>query len=577
MVRGPMPHLNVRHKDGAAATVRLDRLRMTIGRSIRSDVPLRDPFASRLHAVVQSDGAQVLLVDMGSANGTWLNEHRVAEPRRLHHGDLVRIGDTLLQFLEDERATSLPPAVLLSGGDEDPLPDADTTVVTEGTSTLLSTLAAPLSRRVDPTLPAERDLLGVISKVGVVLLPRTSVTETLHITMQLVFEAIPAERGFLFLREDGQLRCRLAWTREGALDPKTPARLSRSIVSRAFREGSLVLTADAAADPRFAGQRSVQIGAIRSVMAVPLSSGQDAIGVIYVDASIKSRFVESDLTMLATIAAVAAIKIEHEQFRAELVEKRRIQEELKIANEIQMRLLPIAPPRRPGWDLTGVSLPCREIGGDYFDFVQLAPGPAGEERLALALGDVAGKGIGAALLMSSLHAAVRAYASVSASIAELMSKLNEYICENAPSNRFVTLFFGVLDPATGELSYSNAGHNQPILVRADRRVERLVEGGLAVGISPGESYEEARVVLGHGDSLVIFSDGISDSVNPDGEVFGEDRIVDAALAAQGANASALRDRIEESLSLFVGSAAPIDDMTLLIVTRASARAFGGPG
>src|SRR5688572_22147605 len=142
-------------------------------------------------------------------------------------------------------------------------------------------------------------------------------------------------------------------------------------------------------------------------MAVPFSAGQETVGVIYVDAIIKSRFTGSDLTMLATIAAVAAIKIEHEQFRAELVEKWCMQEELKIASEIQGCLLPISPPRFPGWDLTGVLLPCREIGGDYFDFIAY---PGHEGRYGLTLGDVAGKGIGAALLMSSVHAAVWAYA-----------------------------------------------------------------------------------------------------------------------------------------------------------------------
>jgi phosphoserine phosphatase RsbU/P len=150
----------------------------------------------------------------------------------------------------------------------------------------------------------------------------------------------------------------------------------------------------------------------------------------------------------------------------------------------------------------------------------------------------------------------------------VMSKLNEYICENAPSNRFVTLFYGELDPRTGALRYANAGHNHPILVRKNGQVERLVPGGLAIGIAPEEEYEEGAVTLEAGDALVIFSDGISEATNPEGEEFGDDRIVAVARTGHRGSASALRDAIEEAVSQFVGAAPPHDDTTLMIVMRA---------
>src|SRR5215813_10893758 len=179
-----------------------------------------------------------------------------------------------------------------------------------------------------------------------------------------------------------------------------------------------------------------------------------------------------------TIACVASIKIENDRLLEERLEKRRMEEELKVASEIQMRLQPFAPPSFDGWEMTGVSFPCREIGGDYYDFIQRKR----DSHLIVAVGDVSGKGTGAALLMSSLHAAVRAQSQTRASISEVMGEINQYIFENSPSNKFLTLFYGDLDPDTGTLTYSNGGHNSPILVRSDGAVEWLEQGGLPVGM-----------------------------------------------------------------------------------------------
>jgi len=557
--------------------IRLDRLRMTIGRSVRSDIPLRDPFASRLHAVVQHDAGQVILADIGSANGTLINGLPVTEPHRLVQGDVVQIGESVLTFLANDR-TSIPPPVTFIGADHDRLPDNETTVLKDA-SALLATLhlpaAAPFSGSPDSTQETpggekpRTDLLEIISRVGVVLIQKSTVAEVLRSTLDLVFEALPAERGFLFLRQGGDITCRLAATPTAALPRDPPPRVSRTILSRAVHDGTMVRTADAGVDPRFRRSSSVEMGAIRSVMAVPLRVGSEILGAIYVDNPIRNSFVDADLSVLATIAAVAAIKIEHERLRAEVQEKRRIQEELKIAGEIQARLLPITPPKVEGWDLSGVSLPCLEVGGDYFDFIHLAPRvePARKKRLGIAVGDVSGKGTGAALLISSVHAGLRAEAHVGGSVADVMGKVNRYLAEYAPTNRFVTLFYGELDPESGRLRYSNAGHDPPIIIRRNGDIDRLVEGGIAIGIQDDATYEEGETVLLSGDMFVCFSDGISESVNERGEQFGEARIIDVARAARGKPAPRVRDRIEEALSLFVGTTAPVDDMTLVVATR----------
>lgn len=563
-----MPHLIIRPRDFEASTVKIEKLRMTIGRSSRNDICISDPFASRLHAELRQEGDQTLLVDMGSANGTYLNGQRVTGPIRLSPGSRIRIGETEMEFQGDEAV--LGPTVYLSGPEAGALAvDAVTTTIdSRATSDLISSIrsgsfsgGASVQRA-----PAQRDLLGIVSKVGIALLPRTSLEETLKMTIELVFDAIPVERGFLFIRDGDELRCKIArGARQSSLPTDSQVQISRSITSKVLNDGVSVLTSDAMHDPRFQSQKSVVLRQIRSVMAVPLMSGEETFGLIYVDNPFDDRFTEEDLNVLNTIASVASIKIEHERLLEEILEKRRMEEELKVASEIQMRLQPVAPPRIAGWDMTGVSFPSREIGGDYYDFIVRKR----DNRLIIALGDVAGKGTGAALLMSSLHAAVRAQSQTRASIGGVMGEINAYIYENTPANKFVTLFYAELDPEAGVLIYSNAGHNQPVLLRRSGEVVRLDVGGLPIGILPSASYDEGQIQFEPGDVLVIYSDGISESVSEDGEEFGEERLIEVITKNIERSSSGLRDRIDEALSRFVGTGAPVDDMTLMIVKRSA--------
>jgi serine phosphatase RsbU (regulator of sigma subunit) len=564
----------IRENGQEPKVVALHKPRMTIGRSARADVLLCDPLASRLHAVLRDDGQYVFLADNSSSHGTLVNGVVVREPLRLAPGDVIRIGGAELTFVASA-AASLPPPVSLVGEVDDSLL-TESTVVKDARAWL-----AALNLDGSPELPCDstratresqtpHDLQELVSRVGLVLMQKNTISDVLRTTMELVFQALPAERGFVFLREGGDIVCKLATTKAAPLPHDPPPRLSRTILARASDDGTMVLTADARIDPRFKRAGSVEINEIRSVLAVPLRTGSEILGAIYVDNDIRNRFAEADLSVLQTIAAVAAVKIERERLMVEVEEKRRIQQELELAHEIQARLLPMTPPDVPGWDLSGVSLPCLEVGGDYFDFIRL---PARtEERIpghhiGIVVGDASGKGTGAALLISSVHAALRAAAQAGDSAAHVMGKLNRYLSEHAPTNRFVTLFYGELDARSGRLRYSNAGHEPPVIVRADGSVERLREGGIAIGIKEDEIYDEGETVLLRGDALLCFSDGVSDSVNPRGGRFGEARIIEVARAARGRPASRVRDRIEEALSLFVGTAAPVDDMTLVIATR----------
>jgi sigma-B regulation protein RsbU (phosphoserine phosphatase) len=566
----------VRPKDYEPSTVKLDKMKLTIGRSSRNDICIGDPFASRLHAELRREGDHVLLVDNGSANGTYLNGQRVTGTVILEVGDLIRIGETEIEYQFGEQDMLSGATVYLSGPAAASLP-ADTItspIGTRSTNDLISSIqsgAIAKDLRVRSGAPAtvkaeapSRDLLSIVSQVGIALLPRTTLEDTLRMTIDLVFQAIPAERGFLFLKEGEDLTCKIArGAHEGALPTASQIQISRSITNKVINEGASVLTSDAMHDPRFQSQNSVVLSQIRSVMAVPLASGEETFGMIYVDNPFHSRFKEEDLKVLTTIASVASIKIEHERLLDERLEKRRMEEELKVASEIQMRLQPVAPPKIDGWEMTGVSFPCREIGGDYYDFIKRKR----DNRFVVAVGDVSGKGTGAALLMSSLHAAVRAQSQTRATISEVMGEINQYIYENSPSNKFLTLFYGELDPETAILTYSNGGHNTPILARRSGEIVRLDKGGMPIGMMQGVGYEEDAIKFEPGDVLVIYSDGITESINERDEEFDDQRLIDVVRNNLNRSASGIRDRIDEALSRFVGTTAPVDDMTLMIIKK----------
>ncbi|MEW6731619.1 MAG: SpoIIE family protein phosphatase [Acidobacteriota bacterium] len=591
-----MPSLLLKLPDGESREVKLSKVKTSIGRSSRNDICINDPFASRLHAEVRREDQVHFLTDLGSANGTFCNAIKVTGTIQLGIGDEIQIGETKIKLLDDPPPTSSNEIVL---SDVNLQAEAELTItsskrnsdifsvleeVTGGGQSLISqktligqTIIAPPHEKV----ARKRDLLAIVSKVGVTLLSDDSLDNTLNRVMDLVFDALPVERGFLFLSSNwapkkgvksrtksrpkpNELICKVARNATKELSGEE-IKISRSISEKVISEGTSVLTSDALHDPRFQDRQSIVISQMRSIMAVPLAIGDEVIGMIYVDNPYATnRFSEDDLLVLTTIASVAAIKIENARLIEERIEKKRIEEELKVANEIQLRLHPVSPPRIPGYDMIGISFPCREIGGDYYDFIQRKSG-----RIIFALGDVSGKGIGAALLMSSLHAALRAQAQTGLGPAEIITEVNNYIFESSPENKFLTLFCAELDPVVGRLCYSNAGHNPPILVCSDNRVMKLEAGGLPVGITNDIGYEDDTVLMSPGDVLVIYSDGITDSVNEADEDFGEQRLIDVIRRYRNRTASQLRDRIDEALTQFVGQSPPIDDMTIMIVKRTS--------
>jgi serine phosphatase RsbU (regulator of sigma subunit) len=297
---------------------------------------------------------------------------------------------------------------------------------------------------------------------------------------------------------------------------------------------------------------------------VPLSVGEREIfGIIYADSPThQATFTKEHLDILTTLASVASIRVENASLVEERINRERMERELELATEIQQRFQPSEPPDVAGYEMQGISFSCYEIGGDYYDFIERPNG-----KMLVALGDVSGKGTAAALLMSSLHAAVHAQAATDASLKQLVTNINEYLTENTPSNRFVTLFVGELDKATGEIEFINAGHNPPIVGRADGTVEELSSGGFPLGLMDFAEYDSERLTLNSGDVLLIYSDGVSEANNLAEDEFGLDRLKEVLQKNISRSASGIRDKVESALSDFTGTAPANDDITLVIIKR----------
>ena len=571
-----MAELIVKYPDRAAEHFQISRLRVTIGRSARNDLCIPDPFASRVHAEVRNEGDEYFLQDLGSANGTLYNGSVVEVPITLTRGGRIQIGETEIVFNDSpfplssgatmitDNSTSIPEATIA-------LSSADRTTsglfeAIEGARTQSEETAAFRAAK-------QSDLLALISKVGVALLASVTLNETLEQVVSLVFEAVPADRCMVMMREKKSPELKVAVARlRDRVGEVGEIRISRSVIDEVVTNGKSVLTSDAQADPRFAGG-TVMLQGVRSVLAVPLGVGANVFGIIYADSPLaEGRFTEDHLKVLTTLASVAAIRVENARLTEEQMERERLEREQQVASEIQQRFLPASAPVVAGYELQGISFPCYEIGGDYYDFIQREDG-----RLIVALGDVSGKGTAAALLMSCVHAAVHAQADIHNSLAKTIGAVNRYLVESIPANRFVTLFYAELEPKSGALAFLNAGHNPPLIIHAGGTMEQLAPGGLPLGIMPNADFREGRTQLHYGDVLVIYSDGVSEACNPSGEEFGPTRLYEVVARNLDASAGGIRDRIESALTKFCQGTPAADDITLVICKRLAESAEVGIG
>ena len=314
------------------------------------------------------------------------------------------------------------------------------------------------------------------------------------------------------------------------------------------------------------------------LLAAPIAVESDRRGML-VMADKESRFgvgpfTPEDRRTLALFANQAAIALENARLHREALEKERYERDMQLAAEIQRQILPKGVPSLPGYEIVGWNRPAREVGGDYYDLLPLAVGSfegndERPERLGVALGDVSGKGVPAALMVSTLHSAIRLLMGKVETGPRLVERLNKHILASSAPNKFITLLVGELDPAVGTFRYVNAGHNPGLLLRSDGTLERLAPGGLPVGLLPGGSYRADRIDLRPGDLLCLYSDGITECTAPDDEELGEARLIELLRGVADRPVGEILEVVEGAVTDFAEGAAQGDDQTMVLIRRRS--------
>lgn len=535
--------------DGQIKTVPLRGDRFTVGRSSTAELCFPDDAGlSRQHMVLQRDGDDWTVQDLGSKNGTLVNNIPLRARLRLKAGDRITAGHLAIIF--DDKGGGARPAddvvFFESGEPESP-----------STSTILTSLEGALSSQTIVDRPGQHGARQVqaLIRAGQELAGRGTLNDLFPLILDLAIDGVGAQRGVVMTLEDDRLEVK-ANKGEGF-------RISSAVRDRVINEKASVLVRDAQLDEAFRERMSIVEQKVRTLMAVPLQTAKRTIGLIYVDSpNLFRAFTKEDLSLLTVMANVAAIRIEHARL-AEVEEvERRMARELEQAAEIQRSFLPALAPQVDGVDLHGYNAPCRTVGGDYFDFFTYPNG-----RVAMVLGDVSGKGMPASLMMMGLQARVQVLADEPQNLAAVINRLNKITCQNCPSNRFITFFFCVLDPATGELAYCNAGHNPPVIVRTNGDVEYLEGGGPVLGILSIANYDEYRAKLEPGDVLAIYSDGVTEANNGKDQEFGDERFAAVLTANRHNSAGGIVAAVNQALTDFAAGSPPADDITLVVARR----------
>ena len=317
------------------------------------------------------------------------------------------------------------------------------------------------------------------------------------------------------------------------------------------------LPADAAEPLRAAGV----------VLAVPLRSGEKTVGVILLGSrGGGAAYTADDIDYIGGLADQATVALENAWLFRETLEKKKLEQELQLASDIQNRLLPASMPPLEHFDLMAKTRPARQVGGDYYDILPVsAPGP--EHPHVVCVADVSGKGVGASLLMSNFQATLRALLTPDKPMPDIVARMNDLVHASTAANKYVTSIFAKVDPASGHVDFVNAGHNDGLVIRSDGSVDRMKACGLSVGLMPSRPYREGSLDLRAGDVMVLYSDGVTEANDPDENEFEDDRLIEVVRANADKPAADIISAIYEAVDGFAKTAPQYDDITVMVVKR----------
>jgi len=530
----PAPRLVVTDALGRRI-VNIDKALFTIGRRSETDLRLPGADISRVHAEISIENGGCVIRDKQSRFGTYVNGVKVSGEKVLGHGDQIKLGnsgDTEIVFFVDDEAPSVEKSAVSAATELRQL------------ASLLEALRALGSGRV--------------------------LDEVLAMVLDSAIEVTGAERGFIMLAVEKRLEFKLARARGKVTLSGRTFETSRKIPEKVFATGQQSIVEDLLdGDLKELHTGTVALG-IRHVLCTPLrlvryveradQKGEDEIiGVLYLDSrergALKSAHAQS---ALETLSAEAALAIQNARLYRESLDKAKFEQELKVAAAIQQSLLPVANREGAFFSTAAASIACRAVGGDFYDYVDLPT-----DRFGFIVGDVAGKGSPAALLAAAVLGMFSAEATYQAGAATLMTRLNHGLFRRAIEARFLTSFYGILG-ADGSLTYSNAGHNAPLLVAASG-IRRLETGGVVLGLFEHATYDEETITLEPGDLIVVFSDGVTEAMNPDSEEFTDDRLLDCANKHRGEPPQRVLDALLADVHEFCAGATQSDDVTVVMV------------
>ena len=546
-----MPPLKINPGDGSSRLVQLHDSLVSFGRAAENDFPfILDTALSRRHLTIGPENNQWFVEDLKSKNGTRLNSQPLQGRQLLCPGDRIEAGGLVLFFQPNAETSSrtivIFPDMPSTVADAPRIARTLNDVVSQGEA-----LPTALSR--DPIRSAA--LISALLEAGRELAGRRTLPELFQLVLDLTLKSVAARRGVVLTLENGELVPGAALGDE--------FQISSAVRDRVLYKRESLLIADLHLDQSLKDSRTLMGQKVRSLMAVPLQTRDKVIGLIYVDSPDEvGVFNTDDLGLLTVLANIAAARIENARLLDVEEKERLLRQELEQAAEIQRSLFPKQTPSIRGIELCGASIPCRAVGGDFYDYVTLPDG-----RLGILIGDVAGKGLPAALLMSGLLARAQVLAGFSSSPVDIITRLNRIFAASCPGNRFVTLFLLALDPVTGSFSYCNAGHNPPYLIHRSGASEMLTTGGPVVGIFGGLIYAEGTGTLDPGDVLLLFSDGVSEAQSPEGEEFGEDTLLELVRRHRGESGVSVIAAIRRAVEEFQAGAPAHDDSTLVAVRR----------
>jgi serine phosphatase RsbU (regulator of sigma subunit)/pSer/pThr/pTyr-binding forkhead associated (FHA) protein len=529
---------------------------LVIGRSAQADVSIADRSLSRRHARLFRDGDQWLLEDLASRHGTYINGRKVSQSTPVRAGDIIGLSGSLVT-VRDSDAPS-PPRQVEDISAQSVFRSAETIIG----ETLHMTAGEPSA---DPSADRAKlvrwaDRLRIVNEVHEALGRSMAVDELLELILDRVFLHLRPRHGAVFLKEGDDLVCA---RHRSDVSGQEDFPESRRLVDEVVGKGLAAVVTDARTDEVF-GTESMLSAGVRTLLAAPLMTPEGALGMIVLCSdSLDHQFSETDLELLVLLASAAALRIRIVKLTEEAVERQRFEQDVALARRIQVALLPAAMPQTPGVEIYGGNIPSRGVSGDYYQVME----GTSDDEVVIIVADVSGKGIGASLLTGYVDALFLAYLSEDHDPAEIFSRVSPQMNSKTPVESFATAFLGIFNVSTGRLRYASAGHDPPVLARATGDVEGLDPTGMPLGLMPTAEYTGGEAVLDVGDTLVLYTDGITEAANPEEEEYGRDRLAEICCGQRELSVDRLAEAIHHNVDEFVRGTPYHDDRTLVIMRR----------